>query len=37
MSKQGRHHYIPIFYLKQWARDDGMLCEFSKPYDSVKP
>jgi hypothetical protein len=37
MSKQGRHHYIPVFYLKQWARDNGRLCEFSKPYDRVKP
>jgi hypothetical protein len=36
MSKQGRHHYIPIFYLKQWAGDDGRICEFSKPYNSVK-
>ena len=37
MSKEGRHHYIPVFYLKQWARDKGRLCEFSKPYDRVKP
>jgi hypothetical protein len=36
MSKQGRHHYIPIFYLKQWARDDGRICEFSRPHDRVK-
>lgn len=37
MSKEGRHHYIPVFYLKQWARDNGRLCEFSKPHDRVKP
>jgi hypothetical protein len=38
MSKEGRHHYIPVFYLKQWARDSKkQLCEFSKPYDRVKP
>ncbi len=37
MSKEGRHHYIPVFYLKQWAGDDGRVCEFSKPYDRVKP
>jgi len=37
MSKDGHHHYIPAFYLKQWARDDGRLCEFSKPHDRVKP
>jgi hypothetical protein len=33
-----RHHYIPEFYLKQWAADDGRLVEFSKPWgDIVKP
>jgi Protein of unknown function (DUF4238) len=38
MSKEGRHHYIPVFYLKQWARDSkGRFCEFSRPYDRVKP
>ena len=38
MSKQGRHHhYIPIFYLKQWSGEDGRICEFSKPHDRVKP
>jgi hypothetical protein len=37
MSKEGKHHYIPIFYLKQWAGGDGRVCEFSKPYDRVKP
>jgi hypothetical protein len=26
-----KHHYIPVFYLKQWAVD-GRLCEFSRPY-----
>jgi len=37
MSKEGKHHYIPVFYLKQWTGADGRLCEFSKPYDRVKP
>jgi hypothetical protein len=37
MSKEGRHHYIPVFYLKQWTGGDGRLCEFSRPYDRVKP
>jgi hypothetical protein len=37
MSKEGKHHYIPVFYLKQWAGADGRICEFSKPYDRVKP
>jgi hypothetical protein len=26
-----KHHFVPIFYLKQWAGSDGRLCEFSKP------
>jgi hypothetical protein len=30
-----KHHYIPKFYLKQWAGDDGRLCEFSRPYKDV--
>jgi hypothetical protein len=28
-----KHHYIPVFYLKQWAGKDGRVCEFSRPYD----
>jgi hypothetical protein len=32
-----KHHYIPAFYLKQWAGTDGRLCEMSGPYDVVKP
>jgi len=35
MSKEGKHHYIPVFYLKQWAGPDRRICEFSKPYDRV--
>jgi hypothetical protein len=31
------HHYLPVFYTKQWAGPDGRLCEFSRPYDRVKP
>jgi Protein of unknown function (DUF4238) len=37
MSKEGKHHYIPVFYLKQWTGSDGRLCEFSRPHDCVKP
>jgi len=37
MSKEGKHHYIPVFYLKQWTGSDGRLCEYSRPYDRVKP
>lgn len=36
-KKGPKHHYIPVFYLKQWAGEDCRLCEFSKPYDRVKP
>jgi hypothetical protein len=35
-----RHHYIPEFYLKQWAVNEGKGClvEYSKPWgDTVKP
>lgn len=33
-----RHHYIPEFYLKQWANAEGRLTQFSKPYrDTVVP
>jgi hypothetical protein len=31
-----KHHYIPEFYLKQWAGPDGRLCEYARPYDKVK-
>lgn len=26
-----RHHYLPVFYLKQWAGADGKICRFSRP------
>jgi Protein of unknown function (DUF4238) len=33
-----KHHYLPIFYTKRWAGNDGRICEFSKPYASkIKP
>ncbi len=32
-----KHHYIPKFYLKQWTGDDGKLCEFSIPFNTVRP
>ncbi len=37
MSKEGKHHYIPVFYLRRWTGRDGKLCEFSRPYRLVKP
>ena len=32
-----KHHYIPVFYLKQWMGTKAYVCEFSRPYDKVKP
>jgi Protein of unknown function (DUF4238) len=32
-----KHHYLPVFYLKQRGGADGRLCEYSRPYDVVKP
>ena len=37
MPREPKHHYIPIFYLRQWTGEDQRLCEFSKPYNRVKP
>jgi len=36
-GKGEKHHYIPVFYSKGWAGQDGRLCEFSRPYRAVKP
>jgi hypothetical protein len=33
-----KHHFLPVFYLKQWAGSDKRLCQFSRPYlDRVVP
>ncbi|HEY3908667.1 MAG TPA: DUF4238 domain-containing protein [Stellaceae bacterium] len=32
--ERNKHHYIPVFYLKEWAGKDGRLCEFSRPYNT---
>jgi hypothetical protein len=37
MSKEGKHHSIPVFYLRRWTGRDGKLCELSRPYRPVKP
>lgn len=31
-----KHHYIPVFYLKQWRGSKKTVCEFSRPYDRVR-
>ena len=37
MSKEGNHHYLPIFYLKQWAGSDDKICEYKRRYHGVLP
>jgi hypothetical protein len=32
-----KHHYLPVFYLKQWRAADGRICEYSRPHGTVKP
>jgi hypothetical protein len=28
LSIPRKHHYVPVFYLKQWTGTDGRLCEY---------
>jgi transcriptional regulator with XRE-family HTH domain len=35
-SEGPRHHYIPVFYLKNWVGLDGRLCQYSRPYNETK-
>jgi hypothetical protein len=37
MPKEPKHHYIPEFYLKQWAGPDGRLCEYTIRSHGVVP
>ncbi|WP_141700937.1 DUF4238 domain-containing protein [Mesorhizobium sp. SEMIA 3007] len=40
MNEPKKHHFMPVFYLKNWVedRDEGRLVQFSRPYgDLVKP
>jgi hypothetical protein len=32
MSHPRDHHFVPVFYLQQWANQDGKLIEYSRPY-----
>jgi hypothetical protein len=32
MERLRKHHYIPVFYLQQWADAHGRLLKFSRPY-----
>jgi hypothetical protein len=36
-GKGEKHHYIPSFYSREWAGQDGRLCEYSRPFRQVKP
>lgn len=36
MSIPLKHHHLPIFYLKRWAREDGRICQFSRPHDELR-
>jgi hypothetical protein len=35
MERLRKHHYVPVFYLQQWADDRGRLLKFSRPYGPV--
>jgi hypothetical protein len=32
-----KNHFVPCFYSSLWTGEDGKLCEFTRPYDRVKP
>jgi hypothetical protein len=36
-GKGDKHHFIPVFYTKEWAGPDERVCEYSRPYKVVKP
>jgi hypothetical protein len=35
MSNPKAHHYVPVFYLKQWANDKGLLTLYTRPWKHV--
>ncbi len=37
MVQSRKHHFIPAFYLKNWAGADGKLIEWSRPHRAVVP
>jgi hypothetical protein len=37
MSKAGKHHFVPVFYLQQWAGTDKQICEYRQRYHGVMP
>src|SRR5262245_3140748 len=36
MSDPRRHHYDPVFYLREWAGSDGLVCEIKKAHGKVE-
>src|ERR1700692_1941292 len=37
MSKDGKHHHSPVFYLSQWVGKDGQLSEYKRRHHGVLP
>jgi hypothetical protein len=37
MNEPRQHHSNPVFYLRQWAGEDGQLCEIKKVHNKVEP
>ncbi|MNV15317.1 hypothetical protein D3C71_1060370 [compost metagenome] len=35
MSNPKRHHYLPQSYLEAWARDDGEITQYSRPWKDL--
>lgn len=35
-QQSSTHHYLPVFYLSQWANSEGQVIEYGRPYDVVK-
>jgi hypothetical protein len=35
MSEPNKHHYLPVFYLSQWARADGKVIRYHRPVGDV--
>ena len=35
MSEPDKHHYLPVFYLSQWAGADGKIVRYHRPHECV--
>lgn len=35
MNEPKKHHFLPVFYLRQWANADRRLVEFKKPFGNT--